>query len=304
MVASLPPHFIELVYDALLKSFWRKKSLKRFLRRCGIAETFLSQLDPDESKREWLDRLFPKLEIADHAAAVIQQMARFLADQTSFPDLETWEDSAEKIEVARSAVDALGAYIAQNEQRKEDATAARERREQAEERRITSIRSQHDLERLKERLDSLAVKIGTQDGGYAFQDWFYDVAEYSDIDHHCPYNDKGRQIDGSITLDGTTYLVELKFTRNQTGAPDVDSLLAKVNAKSDNTMGVMFSMSGYSSVAIRTASFPKSPILLFDHSHLYMVLTGVASLADVILRVRRHSSQRGNAYLSVQDFGT
>lgn len=304
MVASLPPHLIELVYDALLKSFWRKKSLKRFLRRCGIAETFLSQLDPDESKREWLDRLFPKLETADQGEAVIQQMARFLADQTSFPDLETWEDSAEKIEAARGAIHALGVYIAQKEQRMADATAARERRERADERRTENIRSQHDLERLKERLDSLAVEIGTQDAGYAFQDWFYDLAEYFDIDHHRPYNDKGRQIDGSVTLDGTTYLVELKFTRKQTGATDVDSLLAKVNAKSDNTMGIMFSMSGYSSVAIQTASFPKSPIILFDHSHLYMVLTRVASLADVILRVRRHSSQRGNAYLSVGDFGT
>lgn len=303
MASGLPPHLIDLVYDALLKSFWRKKPFRRFLRHCGIAETFLSQLDPDESKREWLDQLFPKLEFAVKGEAVIQQMARYLADQTSFPDLETWENSAEKIEAARSAVFALKSYLEQKDRRKVDVKAALKRREQAEERRINSIRSQNDLMQLKERLDSLAFKIGSSEGGYSFQDWFYDLVEFSGIDHHHPYNDKGRQIDGSITLDGTTYLVELKFTQGQAVATDVDSLLSKVNAKSDNTMGVMFSMSGYSSVAIQTASFPKSPILLFDHTHLYMVLTAIESLADVILRVRRNSSQRGNAFLSVQEFG-
>ncbi len=39
---------IELIYDATLKSFWMKQGLKRFLRRCHVAETFLSQLSESE----------------------------------------------------------------------------------------------------------------------------------------------------------------------------------------------------------------------------------------------------------------
>jgi hypothetical protein len=42
-----------------------------------------------------------------------------------------------------------------------------------------------------------------------------------------PYVTQGRQIDGSITIDGTTYLVELKFEREQTGAGEIDSPPAK-----------------------------------------------------------------------------
>jgi hypothetical protein len=67
------------------------------------------------------------------------------------------------------------------------------------------------------------------EGGYDFQDWFYD---------------------GSLTLDGTTHLNELKFAVAQADATDIDSLRAKVDDKADNTMGIMISMSGYSSVAI------------------------------------------------------
>ncbi len=68
-------------------------------------------------------------------------------------------------------------------------------------------------------------------------------------------------------------------------------------------MGLMVSMSSYTSVAIQEASFPKSPLLLLDYNHLYMVLNGVETFANVVRRVRRHSSQEGKAYLPVNEFG-
>jgi hypothetical protein len=94
---KLSPHFIELVYDALLKSFWRKSALKKFLRRSGISENALAKMDETDSKRVWLDNLFPKLEAAQKGPTLVIQMAHALAEQTSFPDLENWEDSLQKI---------------------------------------------------------------------------------------------------------------------------------------------------------------------------------------------------------------
>ena len=118
-----------------------------------------------------------------------------------------------------------------------------------------------------------------------------------------PYVSGGRQIDGSVTVEGTTYLAELKFTRVQSGAPDVDTFLAKVNDKADNTMGIMVSMSGYSSTAIEQASGRKTPIILLDHGHIYLVLSGSWTLAEVVSRVRRHASQTARAFLPVSEFG-
>src|SRR5207248_2557813 len=64
MATDLSPHFVELVYDALLKSFWRRKALKRFLRLSKVPEPLLAQLHDGEIKRDWLDRLFPQLQPA------------------------------------------------------------------------------------------------------------------------------------------------------------------------------------------------------------------------------------------------
>ena len=68
------------------------------------------------------------------------------------------------------------------------------------------------------------------------------------------------------------------------------------------TMGIMVSISGYSKTAIDEASGDKTPLLLMDHNHLYYILGGVMGIADVINRIRRHASQTGEAYLSVDKF--
>jgi hypothetical protein len=97
-------------------------------------------------------------------------------------------------------------------------------------------------------------------------------------------------------------LVELKFTASQAVAPDIDSLRSKVDDKADNTMGIMVSISGYSTVAISQASGRKTTLLLLDAMHLYLFLSGALSLTDVLGRVRRHASQTGEAYLPTNKF--
>ena len=42
MAKRLSPTFLTLIYEATLKSYWRRQALRRFLRQAGIAESFLS----------------------------------------------------------------------------------------------------------------------------------------------------------------------------------------------------------------------------------------------------------------------
>jgi hypothetical protein len=122
-------------------------------------------------------------------------------------------------------------------------------------------------------------------------------------DNRRPYVTNGRQIDGTLTYDGTTYVVELKFTAGQADAPDIDTLKVKADDKADNTMGVFVSKSGFSSVAVSQASARRGLLLLFDAQHIYLCLSGVLSFGDVLTRVSRHASQTGEAYLPVSGFG-
>ena len=298
----IPPYYLDLVADAALKSYWRKKALRLFLRRCGVSQGFLATWQADESKRELLYRLFPKLEEAGiNGLRLVNRMADALIQQTSFPDLNGWEDSKQKIVEAERAVRELRRY--RENQRAEVATEKEkaEARKRAEEINAEIRARAGDLSKLEDELTEIS-RTWYREAGYKFQDWFYRLVEYYEVHCRRPYNVDGRQIDGSITVDGTTYLVELKFTREQSDAPDIDSFFKKVNGKADNTMGVMFSISGYSSVAVSEASGPKGLLLLFDHNHLYMLLHGACTLEDLVSRVRRHASQTGDAYLGPRFF--
>jgi hypothetical protein len=293
---------MELVYDACLKSFWRKIALARFLRQCGISESFLGGWASDESKRDFLDRLFAALPATENGRAGLLRISKLVMEQRSFPDLQNWEDSAQKIKDAHDAVTRLRIHHEKQEEVLHSEKASRRAREDFKERQDEITRSQKSLESLAASLNDLGQRLGSQEAGYAFQDWFYDLLDFSEVSNRKPYVHGGRQIDGSLTVSGTTYLVELKFTIDQAGAPDIDTFYKKVTTKADNTMGIMVSISGYSTVAMREASGDRTPLLLLDHGHLYLVLGGVMGLVDVIERIRRHASQTGEAYLAVGDF--
>ena len=231
-------------------------------------------------------------------------MAASLADQERFPDLEGWEDTPQKLEGATASIRSLRHYIETQGQKKEQIREREETKKTARERLQRTIAKRETLETLTKRLAELSKRLGTQAAGYEFQDWFYDLVGFFEITHRAPYVTGGRQIDGSLTMEGTTYLTELKFTAEQADAPSVDTFLAKVNDKADNTMGIMVSMSGFSSTATQQASGRKTPIILMDYSHVYLVLGGTWTLPEIVARLRRHASQTGQAFLAAKDFGS
>ena len=302
MAANITPRLIELTYETALKSYWRKNALRKFLQASHVAESFIATWSGDASKRDMLDNLFQKLQQTDRGKAVIFQMALSLSEQSTFPDLRNWEDSDQKIQEAHKAVQELKAYLKKQDEEVKTERDRKEFQERAREQRSKIQRSLTDKSKLQSRLDTLHSKVGTQEGGYAFQDWFYDFLDFSEIMNRRPYNSGGRQIDGSLTHDGTTYLVELKFTGSQSAATDIDSLRSKVEDKADNTMGIIVSISGYSSVAIGGASGRRTTLILLDAQHIYLCLSGVLSFGDIISRVRRHASQTGESYLPVAKF--
>jgi ribosome-associated translation inhibitor RaiA len=304
MALLVTSHLVQLTYEAALKSFWRKETLRKFLRENHVAEAHISSWSSEESKRAFLDRTFASLQRSEVGKKVIGHMATALAEQNTFPDLRDWEDSSVKIAAAQRAVDELKQLIRKHTEKVKNEREIETAKEKARAESAAVRREQTDLAKLMQRLTvELHPQIGTQAGGYAFQEWFYELLAFAEIESRRPYVTGGRQIDGSVTVDGTTYLVELKFTNDQAGSTDIDTFKAKVEGKADNTMGIFLSMSGYSSTAIKEASGRRTALLLLDASHVFLVLTGAMSLADVIRRVRRHAAQTGESYLPAGSFG-
>ena len=303
MEVVVTPHVVQLTFEAALLSFWRTAALRTFLRECHVSESHLATWASDETKRGFLTRTFTALQRTERGKIVLAKMAVSLMEQSSFPDLRNWEDSNSKIAAAKQAVGELKTCIVKQREKIVSDREIEAAKEKARTERAAVQRSRLSLEKLTGRLSDLSPKMGTAPGGYEFQEWFYDLLSYFEIENRRPYVTSGRQIDGSVTLDGTTYLIELKFTSSQAGAPDIDVFRSKIESKADNTMGIFVSMAGYSSTAIQEASGRKTTILLLDASHIYLALTSGMSLLDIIRRVRRHASQTGESLLPVAAFG-
>lgn len=302
MAKRLSGGFVNLVHDAAARSFYRRRALSRFLRQVGVSENFVAGWTSDESKRDLLDRLFDALPKQAHGDELILRMAHDLATQDDFVDLKGWETSDVMTREATSSVRALRAGLA----RLDDEQLSERLRKEARNRYIDlqeeRLRSEQTLQCLDERLKELSTRLGSQEAGYDFQPWFYDLMDFFEVQSRRPYVTHGRQIDGSITVSGTTYLVETRFTREQVDAPGVSDFYKKVIDKADNTMGVVVSISGYSGPAVAEASGRGSPLLLMDFRHIYLALGGTISFSEIVDRIRRHASQTGEALLSPEDF--
>lgn len=207
--------FVELCFSAAHRSFWRKNTLRRFLEQCDVPSDFLATWHSDETKRDFLERLFAQLPQSDAGRITVLKLAKSLAEQKDFPDLKGWEESARMLRDATEAVDALRRYLDAQESQIESERQQQEARKRHQVQQQTNALSQQNLKTLADRLSDLSKELGSQQAGYDFQDWFFDLANYFEIQNRRPYNHAGRQIDGSLTIAGTTYLVELKFTNGQ-----------------------------------------------------------------------------------------
>lgn len=183
---KLAPSLVNLIYEATLKTFWRKNALRLFLRQAGVAESFVNSWASDESKRTFLDRLFLKVTDLPRGSDLLLRMAEELVKPSSFPDLQGWEDSEVKIKEATAAVAELRkamAYVSVQVQSEVERAAARKRTAEL---LAETKRSQQTLASLDARLKILAGKLGTAEAGYAFQDWFYDLVDFFEVPNRRP----------------------------------------------------------------------------------------------------------------------
>ncbi len=303
MNKKLSPTFVDLTQVALLKAIWFKSSLRIFLIQHQIAESALAQWQPDQSKRDFVEWLWPKLVKDEKGQNAILAMARSLAEMKHFPDLERKEDTKERIPEAVEAVNRLRRAVAEINETIRETKASEVRRKAAREEASKQQAAQQSLNKLNAALNGLTSKIGTQEGGYEFERWIYDLAIYFELEARPGYKASGRQIDGAITIEGTTFLIEAKLVNDPIGSPDIDIFMAKIESKADNTMGLFISLSGFNDGAKQAASKHRTPMLLLDSGHIFnLVMRGVMTLPQVVSRIKRHAHQTGLSYISATDF--
>ena len=287
---------IELLKEALCSIYWYKSNLRSFLSNCINDTNIINRPDWNGYKRQIVSDIIDELcSNQERYIGDIRRIIHEVIKMESFRHLEQVEDGKRKAERAKQAVADLKRVI-EDQTLKEEEEIKRKRLEN-----LKKIRSSQavlsKLDEIKTNYFRLVTSQEYQKRGFELEKVLYDLFELFDLDPKASFRNTGEQIDGAISLEGTDYLFEAKWTNQLSDASDLDSFAGKINRKLDNTLGLFLSVNGFSEDAVRIHSVSRSTILLMDGTDLMAVLENQIDFVSLIIRKRRHAAQTGNIYL-------
>lgn len=249
------PTVLDALAEALRTAYWFLQDLRSFLQRAGVSADVLARLPWTQYKRHVIRELIDGLASdALRGTPVLSGIIDSVVElDPRFEHLARLEDGPRKVAVARAALDALVALIGQTNVVERAERARRDARTEAVRQASEARSRQDDLRALMVRLVALSQQDGDarqkQQRGIAFQSLLHDLFALHDLDPRGSFASPGEQVDGSIRVDGNIVLIEAKWEAKPVEPADVRDFMTKVNTKLDNTLGLMISVSGFSTHA-------------------------------------------------------
>jgi hypothetical protein len=137
--------------------------------------------------------------------------------------------------------------------------------------------------------------------GKALEDILYQLLELEELEPRRSFRPKGEELDGSFVLDGRVFLVEAKWKSRVMAASDLYQLSAKVAGKLVGTLGVFFSISGYSRDAGDALVMGKRcEVILFTGGDLKVILEGEKTLKEGLRLKLRAAAETGLPLLELR----
>lgn len=284
-----------LIKDGIANLYWYKGDLHKAWLRSGIPASVKDEIlrlrneDGQElTKRRQMDALYERLRSGeyDRRLEVSRNFVRILVEQNSF----TPQNEKHRVEVAERSALKLRELIRRQE-------ADREYRDS-----IRTSAAKASRETYDAKLGELRVKFADahdlepQKRGFALEGIFTELMRISGIPVEEPFRILGEQIDGAIKYDGHYYLLELKWTAEQSDPKEIGHFYFKVEGKMQ-ARGLFISMNGFTNGTI--ATLPKGKdlkILLLDGQHIANVIYGMYRFQELLEHAIRQASLRGEIY--------
>jgi len=112
----------------------------------------------------------------------------------------------------------------------------------------------------------------------------------------------GEQIDGSIELDGHTYLIEAKWQDKLVGESELLVLKGKVESKATWSRGLFISYSGFTKEGLEAFSKGKATNLIaMTGEDLWAILDGEMNLDEAIRLKSRYAAETGKIMIRIYE---
>lgn len=285
------------VYEAAVavagEALYWKGSLERILRAAGVAQKTYDRYQ-HLSKYQILRNVWGDLDgVGKNGRLVQHQIVKALASlDAPDPKAPDREAGARAIaELRRLATQAHILVSPQDAERQARRAAAADAASQA------SIRRER-LEALHTEFIALHALDDAQRRGYAFEKLLSGMFRLSELEYHGSYKTETDQIDGAVTLDSFTYLLEARWRKELAADADLGALTHKVERRLDATRGLFVSMAGYRDEAVNLYRLAKeNRLVLVDGQDLTWILEGRISLVEGLREKVRAATVEGEPFL-------
>lgn len=133
--------------------------------------------------------------------------------------------------------------------------------------------------------------------GFDFERMLNKLLSLEQLEPRTGYKPSGEQIDGSIYLDGRTYLLEAKWHADPLPASTLYQFKGKVEGKLAGAIGIFISMSGYAEDAVDALVLGKAlNIVLFDGRDLDAAIYRGIGFKNVLKLKLRKAAEEGVIY--------
>ncbi len=156
------------------------------------------------------------------------------------------------------------------------------------------------LDQLQETFLDLHRMADRQKAGYQFERFLNHLFDKSGLSPRSPFTIKPQleQIDGSIILDNSTYLVQAKWWKDPVDRSPLYDFHGVLSGKPRATLGIFVALNGCTSNAIEALTRGKQPMFfVIDGSHLMPVLQGSVTLVEILRAYARRFAEEGCVYV-------
>jgi hypothetical protein len=137
---------------------------------------------------------------------------------------------------------------------------------------------------LLEKYSRLKAEENPQKRGKLLEGFLRDIFMAARLHHvSTSFRPEGEEIDGAFFWQGRTFLVEAKWYKNAMPASSIYAFLGKVHGKLSGTIGIYFSISGYSEDCVPAVERGKElNVILFDEADIDAIVNDHISFVQLL----------------------
>ena len=141
-----------------------------------------------------------------------------------------------------------------------------------------------------------------QPRGFAFEKFLDELFDVYGLTPRGSFRLSGEQIDGSLMLDGDTYLLEARWRNQQAAFADLMTFSGKVSGKAQWSRGVIVSYGGFTEEGLTAFGVGRAAnIIGMDGLDPYHTLSGNLDLRELLRRKVRRAAETSRVFVPARE---